>query len=328
MQVPAEAMLEAQKYMFVIFLGTFFVFGYNATSAILRGLGDSKSPLIFVGIATACNIVLDIIFVGIMKMNTVGAAYATIIAQVVSFTISIFFLIKRKFFFDFKPKSFAIKKDKLKETLKLGIPTTIQLSAVNISYLILAAMLNKYGVIVAAAAGIGLKINTFAGMPCWAIGQAVTAIVGQNVGSGKTDRVIKTTKVGLRFSITVTFFCIIVVQLLAKQLIMMFEPNDTEVINAGVLYLRICSSLGSLFYAIMYGFDSFLTGIGNTKLAMLNALLDALVIRLPLCILISNIIANGYLGIYLGQILSPIIPMLIGAIYFYCKKWKNKLKEH
>lgn len=324
MQVPAEAMHDAQQYIFVIFLGTFFVFGYNATSAILRGFGDSKSPLLFVGIATIVNIVLDIIFVGTLKMGTVGAAYATIIAQGVSFLISIVFLIRRKFLFDFKPKSFAIKKDKRIAALKLGLPTAIQLAAVNISYLILAAMLNKYGITVAAAAGIGLKINTFAGMPCWAVGQAVTAMVGQNVGAGKTDRVIKTTKAGLKISLLTTLFCVAIVQLMAKQLIMLFEPNDTEVINAGVLYLRVCCSLGSLIYAIMYSFDSFLTGIGNTKLAMFNALLDALIIRLPLCLFLCNFFANGYLGIYFGQALSPIIPALIGAIYFYRKRWKNK----
>jgi putative MATE family efflux protein len=324
MKVPAESMQDAREYMFVIFLGTFFVFGYNATCSILRGFGDSKSPLLFVGIATVINVILDCIFVGILNMGTVGAAYATVIAQGLSFIISIGYLKKQKFIFDFKPKSFAIKKDKMIKVIKISLPTAIQLSALNMSYLILAAMLNNYGVTIAAAAGIGLNINTFAAMPCWAVGQAVTAMVGQNIGAGLTGRAEKTTKVGLKINLLVTFICVIIVQVFAKQLIMLFEPNNPEVVNFGVLYLRICCSFGSLIYAIMYSYNSFAVGIGNVNLAMMNTLLDTVVIRLPLCFLLSEVMTNGFQGICFGQALSTIVPAIIGAAYFYSKKWKNR----
>lgn len=324
LNVPPEALQDAYDYMFVIFLGTFFVFGYNATCSILRGFGDSVRPLIFVGIATVINIILDYLFVGPMGMGTVGAAYATVIAQGVSFVISIAYLKKQKFIFAFKLKSFRVKKDKLIAVLKISLPTTIQMTVVNVSYMVLAAMLNGYGVTVAAAAGIGLKINTFAGMPCWAIGQAMTTMVGQNMGGGLTDRTEKTGKTGLRLNLLVTFIAVVIVQIFAKQLVTLFAPSSPEVINAGIQYLRICCFFNSLIYAVMYSFDSFAVGVGSANIAMVDALLDAVFIRLSLCWFLSISVAYGFEGVYWGQALSPIIPAIIGATYFYSRRWEKK----
>jgi len=320
MNVPAEALEDAYEYMLIIFLGTFFVFGYNSTCSILRGFGDSKRPLIFVGIATIINIILDYLFVGPMAMGTVGAAYATVIAQGVSFVISIAYLKSQRFIFNFKLKSFAIKKGKLISVLKISLPATIQMTVVNISYVVLAAMLNGYGVTVAAAAGIGLKINTFAGMPCWAVGQSMTTMVGQSIGAGLCCRAEKTGKVGLRFNLLVTFIVVVIVQIFAIQLVSLFTPSNPEVIKLGIRYLRICCFWNILIYAVMYSFDSFAVGVGSANIAMVDALLDAAFIRLPLCFLISTSFISGFEGIYWGQAFSPIIPAIIGATYFRSKR--------
>lgn len=196
LHVPAPAMEDACGYMKIICCGTVFVFGYNAVCSILKGLGDSKSPLCFVAVATAVNIVLDLILVGPFGMGTEGAAWATIFSQGISFVISVIHLKKKNFVFDFQLSHFAIKTDKLAAILKVGLPAAVQMVVVNLSYLLITGMLNQFGVSVAAASGVGLKINTFAGMPCWAIGQAVTAMAGQNMGAGDTKRVRKTTKQG------------------------------------------------------------------------------------------------------------------------------------
>ena len=165
----------------------------------MKGFGDSKSPLYFVATATVVNVILDLILVGPFNMGTAGAAYATIFSQGVSLFVSIIHLKRKKFVFDFKTKHFTIKSDKLITVLKVGLPTAIQMVIVNISYLLITGMLNYFGVSVAVASGVGLKVNTFAGMPCWAIGQAVTAMVGQNVGANDIERVRKTTKIGLYY---------------------------------------------------------------------------------------------------------------------------------
>lgn len=326
LHVPAEAMKDACSYMEIICMGTIFVFGYNAVCSLMKGLGDSKSPLFFVAAAALVNIVLDLLLVGPLGMGTKGAAYATIFSQGVSLIISVVHLKRKRFLFDFKLKSFVIRKDKLLIILKVGLPTAVQMAVVNISYLIITGMLNTFGVSVAAASGIGLKINTFAGMPCWAVGQAVTTMVGQNMGAQNIERVKKTTQIGLLINVCVTVIAVVLVQIFSENLILLFDPAGTEVIREGVMYLRICCSVNSLVYAVMYTFDSFVIGAGAANVAMCNALLDAVVVRLPVCWLLAFPLQIGFTGIYIGQAISPVLPAIAGLVYFAGKKWySNKL---
>lgn len=247
LNVPEDAYQDACDYMKIICWGTIFVFGYNAVCSVLKGLGDSKSPLYFVGIATIINIVLDILLVGPFGMGTAGAAYATITAQGISFVISIFYLRKHKVFFSANVhKKFALHMDKLVSILKVGLPTAIQMVVVNTAYLLVTGMLNQFGTSVSAASGVGLQINTFAGMPCWAIGQAVTAMVGQCMGAGEIKRARKVVKIGLLLNISVTLVVVIVVQVFAEQLILLFGSTSAEVINDGVYYLRVCCGVNRM----------------------------------------------------------------------------------
>src|SRR5699024_5817279 len=211
---------------------------------------------------------------------------------------------------------------KMKSILNVGLPTAIQMVIVNVSFLIVTGMLNNFGTSVVAATGIGLKINTLAGMPCWAIGQAVTTMVGQNMGAKDIQRVKDTTRIGLYLNIVVTLLIVILVQLLAEPIILLFDPFNKEVLEAGVLYLKICCSINSLIYATMYTFDSFAIGIGKAKIAMTNALLDAVIVRLPACWLLGFTLNYGFTGIYFGEALSPILPAIVGLVYFKSKQWE------
>ncbi|PNV59498.1 MATE family efflux transporter [Clostridium sp. chh4-2] len=324
LNVPSEAMEEACGYMRIICLGTVFVFGYNAVCSLMKGFGDSKSSLYFMAVAAVVNIVLDLLFVGPMEMGTEGAAYATIFSQGISLLVSIIYLKREHFVFDFKRESFAVKKDKLISILKIGLPAAVQMVIVNISYLLITGMLNNFGVSVAAASGIGLKVNTFAGMPCWAIGQAVTAMAGQNMGAQNLERVKKTVKCGLRLNVLITFLVVIIIQIFSESIIMMFDPGSPEVVKEGVMYLRICCGINSLIYAVMYTFDSFAIGIGSANVAMFNALLDALVVRLPVSWILAFVFQLGFSGIYIGQALSPVLPAIVGAVYFKSKSWRSR----
>ena len=325
LNVPADAYQDACDYMKIICWGTIFVFGYNAVCSVLKGLGDSKSPLYFVGIATIINIVLDILLVGPFGMGTAGAAYATITAQGISFVISIFYLRKHKVFFSADVhKKFTLQMDKLVSILKVGLPTAIQMVVVNTAYLLVTGMLNQFGTSVSAASGVGLQINTFAGMPCWAIGQAVTAMVGQCMGAGEIKRARKVVKIGLLLNISVTLAVVIGVQVFAEQLILLFGSTSAEVINDGVYYLRVCCGVNSLIYAAMYTLDSFAIGVGAANIAMLNALLDAVIVRLPVSWLLAFTLNMGFPGIYYGQALSPILPAIVGFLYFQNKGWERK----
>lgn len=324
LNVPSGAMVDACSYMRIICWGSVFVFGYNAVCSIMKGFGDSKSPFCFVAAATAVNIILDIILVGPLNMGTEGAAYATVFSQGISLLISIVHLKRKNFVFDFKLRHFAVKTDKMSAILKVGLPAAIQMVVVNISYLLVTGMLNQFGVSVAAASGVGLKVNTLAGMPCWAIGQAVTAMAGQNIGANDIERVRKTTKAGLYLNLLLTLVTVIMVQIFARPIIMLFDPVSTEVIADGILYLRICCGINSLIYAVMYTFDSFAIGIGSANIAMINALLDAVFVRLPVSWLLGFGLGFGFPGVYIGQAVSPCIPAIAGLLYFRSKSWESK----
>lgn len=323
--VPADAYPEACNYMKIFCCGTVFVFGYNAVCSVLKGLGDSKSPLYFVGVATIINIILDIVLVGPLGIGTAGAAYATITAQGISFVISLFYLKRHRIFLSMEDhRKFTLQWDKLIAIVKVGLPTAIQMVVVNTAYLLVTGMLNQFGTAVSAGSNVGLQINTFAGMPCWAIGQAVTAMVGQCMGAGQIDRARKVVKISLVMNVAVTFVVVISVQLFAEPLILLFGSTNPEAVNDGVYYLRVCCSINSLIYAIMYTLDSFAIGVGAANVAMINALLDAVIVRLIMSWFLAFSLNMGFIGIYYGQALSPILPAIVGLLYFINRKWERK----
>jgi putative MATE family efflux protein len=205
---PQESFEEASTYLLVTALGTVFIFGYNALSAIMRGMGDSKSPLYFVAIACATNIILDLILVGVFGQGAFGAAIATIISQALSMILCVIYLRRKKFVFDFNFSSFRIDLGQLKNILKLGIPLTIQNLISNLSFLFMTALVNNMGVTASAAVGAVGKYNGFAILPAIAMNAAVSAMVAQNIGAKREDRAIRTmlTGMGLAYAISIPIF--------------------------------------------------------------------------------------------------------------------------
>ena len=181
LNTPAEALSEARDYSTVCFFGTIFTYGYNLISAILRGMGDSRRPLLFIGVASVVNILLDLLFIAVFHMGAFGAALATIIGQAVSLVTSTTYLYRHRdsFYFDFKPKSFRIHGDSLKALFKLGIPLALQSCAVSISQLFISANVNAYGLVISAVNGVGNKISQVATVITSALSSAGSAMIGQ-----------------------------------------------------------------------------------------------------------------------------------------------------
>lgn len=322
MQVPQEALLYAQEYMETISWGIVFVFGYNAVCAVLRGMGDSKRPLYFVLVATLINVGLDILLIGGLKMGTRGAALATIISQGMSFLIAALYLKRHREIVRLK-RSDLFQKDKAKLILKIGLPSAGQMAILNLSYVIATGMLNTFGVAVAAAAGVGLKINTFAVMPIWAVGQAVTTMAGQNMGAKDVERTARVGKTGALISVVASLIMTALFQLFAPQVIGLFN-TDPEVLREGVLYLRICCSLNCAAYAVMYAYNAFATGLGDSLFAFFNSLLDCVVIRIFGSFLLGFVFGYGFVGIYVAEMLAPVPPAIAAAVYFYRGRWKKR----
>ena len=320
MSVPAEAMVPALDYMAVFCAGTPFVLGYNAFCAVLRGVGDSKSPLVFVALASVVNVVLDLVMVGALGMGTAGAAWATVVAQAVS-CLAAYLLLRRRGYL--KGLRYAPDLPRWGRILRIGLPSAVQLSVVNLSYLFSTGMFNVFGTAAAAAAGVGLKLNTFAAMPCWAIGQGVTTMAGQCMGHGDPDRAGRTAKAGLVLALGVSVVTAVLVFACAPWLIALFDPSPA-VVEAGALYLRICCSVNFIAYTAMYVLDSFATGVGCPTLGMVNALLHSVGMRLGLSWLFAFALGRGYLGLCWAEMLAPFPCALVGAVFFLRGRWREK----
>ena len=319
---PEESYQEASVYLMVTALGTVFIFGYNALSAIMRGMGDSKSPLYFVAIACMTNIVLDLVLVGGFRMGAFGAAIATIVSQALSMILCVIYLRKRKFVFDFNVTSFRIDMGQFKSILKLGIPLTIQNLISNLSFLFMTALVNNMGVTASAAVGAVGKYNGFAILPAIAMNAAVSAMVAQNIGAQREDRAIKTmlTGVGLAYAISIPIF--ILTTVFPQEVLRMFS-SDAELIRVGVPYLRIFS-IDYLLVPVAFCLIGFCIGTGHTTFSLITNIMSAIVIRIPMAYLLSGAAGLGLQGVGLAVPLASVTTIIFGAWFFFSGRWKKR----
>jgi len=320
---PAESWVQAKDYMIITSAGLIFVFLYNATSCIMRGLGDSTRPLLFIAIASVSNIILDVIFVGPLGMGAAGAAWATVAAQALSAAFGFVFLYRRRdrFVFDFKRESFALKRKWVSELCRMGIPMMIQMSAINLSMSVMMSLVNVYGLAASATLGIGNKITQVCCMPYHAMSTAGSAMCGQNIGAGKHDRVKKVVSLTLLINLVITAVTTVVIFLIPEQLVAVFD-KDPQVIELCTLFLKlhvINNSCQGLFSA----FNSSCLGCGNAPLSTVAFLTDGVVLRLSLCLIFTYLFHMGLFGLFLANAIAPVGAALILGIYHYSGKWRS-----
>ena len=207
------------------------------------------------------------------------------------------------------------------EVLRLGVPGAVQQAVINVSYVAATAILNSYGADVAAAAGVGLKASTLAGLPCWAVGQAVTTAAAQCAGAGRPGRAAASLRAGLALAVAATPAMQAPAQACAPQPAAPPGAQTPEGAEAPVPYLRVTCSVNGLFYAAMYAFDSFALAVGAPKVVLENSLADAFVGRVGLAVLLGAA-GFGYLGVFAAQAASPVLPSVVGALY--ARHWAKR----
>ncbi|HOV26189.1 MAG TPA: MATE family efflux transporter [Pseudobacteroides sp.] len=319
-KTPQESYEQARSYLNITLLGTIFIFGYNGFSAILRGLGDSKRPLIFVSIACGVNVLLDLLFVGVFNMASSGAALATVISQAISMFACIVYLRRIDFGFDFKFKSFRLYKQRLAVLLQVGIPISIQNVIINFSFLVLTAIANGMGVSASAAVGIVGKYNGFAILPAIAVGSSVSAMVAQNMGAGLIDRAKKTFHTGFVLSFSVTFIVFIFTQLFPEQILSVFG-DDPKMISEGVKYIRTFS-FDYIIVPAAFCLNGLITGSGHTIISSISGIMSSIGFRIPFAILLGVTFQKGMMGLGLAAPLASLGTTLIVFIYYLSGKWK------
>ncbi len=320
LNTPAESFAYAQEYLIICLVGTLFIFGYNAISSIQRGMGDSVRPLYFVAFACMINIVLDLVFVKNMGMGAAGAAWATVIAQAVSFLIAAFYLSKSRFVFDFRLRSFRIVKDKMKMMIKLGIPSSVQSIIVNISFLVMSAVVNTIGGVVASAAvGIVGKFNSFAILPAVAMSNSVSAYAAQNIGAGFHDRARKCLNVGIAIALSISAVILAAVQLFPETIIGFFDSN-ADTIRDGVAYIRTFS-IEYLFIPILFCINGLIMGAGHTFFTLISGALSSLLLRIPVAIVFGSVLGWGLPGVGLAGPAATLFSVLFAGWFLLSGRW-------
>jgi putative MATE family efflux protein len=321
---PAESYQFTMDYTVTCIVGLFFIYGYNIISAILRGMGDSRRPFLFIAIAALLNIVLDIVFVAGCGMEVFGAALATVISQAGSFIISLVYLYRRKesFGFDFKLKSFRIDPAALKPLVALGVPMAIQSAAINLSKIVLMSWINLFGVVYSALAGVYNKINVMINIVSSSFTTAGSTMVGQNLGAKQYERVSKVMKtVGTCTILVSTIFTFIIV-CFQDSIYQLFTADEAVLSNAYILLIPIILNFyGAATRSIAF---SLINGSGNTKLNYAVAILDGMISRIGIAALLGFVLKIGCQGFWYGDAIAGFIPFVIGMTYYFSGKWKIK----
>lgn len=329
MNTPIEAYDGAAAYSSICISGLVFIYGYNVTSAILRGMGDSKHPLLFIAIAAGINVVLDLIFVVGFNMGAGGAALATVISQAISFILCLIFLIRKKEMFSLniaKNDFIHWDRDMLSAFVKLGVPMAIKFAAISVSRMFVNSWINGYGVAVSAFAGIANKLASVVNLFSNAMNTAGSTMVGQNIVAGQFDRVNKILKNLLVITLSIAIVFSVAMVLFPQQIFALFtDSSEMDVLSLADDYVPIALMmfLASSLRATM---NALINGSGNVKTNFLTAILDGIVLRIGLSLLFGVVLKLEYFGFWLGDAIAGYTPFFIGLVFYLTGSWKKGIK--
>lgn len=328
MQASQEAISLTTVYVRICGGGIFFIVAYNVLAAIFRGLGDSRSPLIFVAVACVVNIIGDLILVAGFHLDAAGAAIATVAAQAVSVVLAIVLLKKKDLKFGIQKKDFRIN-GQCKRFLKVGLPLALQEFLTQMSFLALCAFVNKLGLEASSGYGVACKIVNFAMLVPSSLMQSMASFVSQNVGAGKPDRAKKSMFTGMGLGVIVGVVVFICVWCFGDVLTSVFT-TDTAVIQKGTEYLRGFAP-ETIVTAVLFSMVGFFNGYEKTVWVMIQGLVQTLLVRLPLAYVMSIQPHASLTKIGLAAPVATCFGIVLNVIFYliFTRKmeWERKNKE-
>jgi putative MATE family efflux protein len=320
LKLPDEIMPQALQYLRIYLSGNVIFFGYNGTSAVLRGLGDSKTPLYFLIVATVANIILVILFVAVFHWGVSGAAYATLAANALAFGLAIYWLNKTHKLIRIAIGGLHFDRETFRQSVGIGLPTGIQQTLVALGALALLGIVNTFGTDVIAGFSVASRLDALAMIPAMSFSQALSTFVGQNIGANKPERIraglISTVKMSGIVTVATSIFIVF-----TGHLLMRLFSNDPEVIRLGDQYLTIVSSFYILF-TFMFIYTGLMRGAGDTMIPMFISLLSLWLIRIPMAWMLSGKI--GAAGIWWAIPAGWLIGLILSFMYYKSGRWKKK----
>ena len=321
MNVPDDGTLQmAKTYMIIIFIGIIGTLGYNINAGILQGLGDSRTSLLFLMIATAINIVLDLVLTIVIEMGVAGVALATIIAQIASWLFGVFYINKRYDFVQIKPQKFYFDKRLFWQAMKLGIPSGIQQALFSIGIMFMQSLVNSYGSNFMAGFNGANKIDTFAFLPVQSLSNALTTYTGQNIGAGQLERVKKGYRIAFLLMAVFSFTMLPLAQFFGNPIMRLFV-SEPEVIEMGAHALK----LTSWFYlplGMIYITRGLLNGAGDAAFAFMNGIIEMMG-RICFAKPLTLIPQVGVWGVWLATAFTWLLTGVLTFLRYLQGKWKK-----
>lgn len=322
MQIPQESYGKAVTYIRICSGGILVIIAYNVISGVLRGVGNANLPLIFVGIACAANIIGDLLFVAVLKMDAAGAALATVLAQLISVVASVFVLRKQKLPISFSRRQCRIYSQELRKILNVGVPIAIQETTVQISFLLVNTIINQMGLMQSAGYGVAQKLVSFIMLIPSAVMQSVSAFVAQNIGAGQHRRA----KNGFRTAmlsgcaIGILMFC---AGFFGGSLLSRIFSNDAQVIAQSASYLR-GFSLDCILTCILFSSIGYFNGCGKSLPVMIQGISSAFFIRIPVSVFMSRLPEASLAMVGFATPITTIYGILFFSICFAFVKKKEQ----
>ena len=325
LSTPVEAIQETKNYLYVCFVGILFITFYNVISSIFRGLGDSRTPMVFIAISGIINIGLDYILIGPLGMKAFGAALATVIAQALSVIMAYIYARRNSELFKLNKTDLMIEKQIMSDMIKVGFPIAAQNGFIQVSFLVITTIANQRGVEIAAAVGIVEKVISFLFLVPNAMMSSVSAIAAQNAGAGKHERSRLTLYYGIGIGVVSGIFFTILCQFKAESIVAIFAGKEEQVIHYGGQYLRsyVTDCIAASFH---FCFSGYFCAYEKAYLSFVHNVISILVIRIPGAYLASVYFPHTLfpmgLAAPLGSVLSAIICILA---FLYLNKKKQLL---
>lgn len=276
---PAEAVEGTVSYLIICFIGIPFIVAYNIISSIFRGMGDSKSPMFFIGVACVVNVILDYVFMGRMQMGPAGAALGTTLAQTVSVVVALFYMKGRKTGISLKRQDFVPRRKVMGELLKVGVPVAVQDGCIQVAFIVITVIANHRGLDDAAAVGVVEKIISALFIIPSSMLATVSALSAQNIGAGKGERAYKTLKYGILITSLYGVLISVLVGLCAPALVGIFT-GDKTVIRLGCQYIK-GYIWDSIFAGAHFCFSGYFCAYGKSYIGFIHNMASILFVRIP-----------------------------------------------
>lgn len=319
MSTPADAVPGTISYLTICFIGIPFITAYNVISAIFRGMGDSKSPMIFIAIACAANIALDYLFMGVFHMGPAGAALGTTLSQAISVTVSLLVILRQNTGVTLTRADFKPHHPVMHSILKIGIPVALQDGLIQIAFIVITIIANHRGLNDSAAVGIVEKVMSFLFLVPSSMLSTVSALGAQNIGAGKPERAKATLRCGM--ILATGFGCIIatLMQGCAESVVALFTDAATadgaQVVRLGGQYLR-GYVFDCIFAGIHFCFSGYFCAVGRSELSFLHNIVAIVLMRIPGVYLTSRLFPTTLLPMGLATASGSLISVIICVIAF------------